>query len=140
MELLLYDSRMGKMRANSICEKKRMSCKEDHEDRRKKDNGFFHPPQINDNEEDDEEYDKGDLEHVVLIRQEAEDGIPAGSERHGDGKHIVDEEGATGHHTCCLANSMGGYDVPAAAVREVLDDARIGKGNYKHRKGHGDGQ
>ena len=72
--------------------------------------------------------------------QKAEEGIGAGDEGDGDGEHIVDEEGAARYDARLFADGVGGDDVPAASVGEMLDDPGVGVGNDKDGERRGEGE
>jgi hypothetical protein len=55
-----------------------------------------------------------------------EDGVAARRDRRRDREHVVDEERRAADDAEPRAEELRGDDVPAAARREVLDDARVG--------------
>ena len=113
---------------------------EEHEDRRQDRYRFLDAPDVEDDQDHYQEAGEGNLEVVILDRQVAEDRIHAGGDRDGDGHHVIDQQGAARNDPGLLPQHVGGHDVSAAAVGEVLDDARIGVGDDEDRQGHCHGQ
>ena len=64
--------------------------------------------------------------------QETKDRISAGSNRHGDRQHIIDEQRAAGNHACLFAKGVCGHNIPAAPGRKVFNDPGIGIGNDEY--------
>jgi hypothetical protein len=63
--------------------------------------------------------------HRASEKWRAEDRVSAGGDRCGDGEDVVDEERRAADHAEAAAEQFRGDDVPSAARREVLDDARV---------------
>jgi len=49
----------------------------------------------------------------------------AGGNGDGDSQHIVHQKGAAGDDAGLFTQHMGGDDIPAAAMRKMLDDPGI---------------
>ena len=86
---------------------------------------------------------KSDEAYLVVMKahgQEAEECVGAGDEGDRDGEHIVDQEGAARDDARPLADRMGGHDVAAASVGEMLDDPRVGVRDDKDGERRGEGK
>ena len=66
-------------------------------------------------------------------RHEAEDRLRARGERDRDGQHVVDEKGAPRHKPGAGSQQLRGDHVAASSRGEPLDDARIARGDHRHR-------
>ena len=105
---------------------------EDHEDRRQRDRRFAHAADVQRRQAEDEEHLERQLEPEPRRRQEAEDHVAGGGDRDGDGEDVVDEQRAARHDAGAASEQLGGDDVPAAAVGEVLDDPAIRGRDHQH--------
>ena len=85
----------------------------------------FAPAQVEHDEPGDEHDLDRQLERRATRRQEAEDGVAAGGDRDGDGQDVVDQQRPAGDDAGQRPEQLGGHDVAAAAVRELLDDAAV---------------
>ncbi len=122
---------IGRVAEYAVTEQHHVGQDEDHEYGRHEKNRFLHPPRVQHDEEDDQEDDEAHLVVVEAHREETEKGVRAGDEGDRDGQHIVDEKRAARYDAGLLADGMGGHDVAAAPVGEVLDDTGVGVGDDK---------
>jgi hypothetical protein len=106
---------------------------EDDEDRQQRHHRFLDPADVERDEQQDQEYFAGEFPHVHCQRQEAEERIPRGRDRDRDRHHVVDEQCATREDTRPRAEELARDKVPAAAMRERLDDAPVGGRDDEHR-------
>ena len=76
----------------------------------------------------------------IAVGQDAEQRIAAGRDRDGDGQNVVDEQRRAAHHSEPRSEKAACDHVPAAAEREVLDDAAVRGRDDQHREGRRHGQ
>ncbi len=117
------------MGENPVEQHQQVGDDEDHEDRRHDGDRFLDPADVEHDQEHGQETGHRHLVMVVALGDVAEDGVAAGGDGDGDGQHIVHQQGAAGDHPGLFPQHVGGHDVAAAAVGEVLDDARVGIGD-----------
>ena len=90
---------------------------------------------------DDDDEDDGDLDaERAEERQRGDDVVDAGGHRHGDGEHVVDEQGGCDDEAGLLAEVLVGDLVVAAAGRVRLDELAVrgDDGDEQHDDGRGD--
>ena len=98
------------------------------------------PLQVQEKHQEDEKCHEDQLVLQPGRRQITENGIAAGGQGHGDRQDVIHEEGRPRNDAGAVTDGVCGYDVPAAAVGKVLDDAGIGVRDDDDRHGRGQGQ
>src|SRR6185369_11989944 len=119
---------------NPIDQHQNMTGYEGHEDRDHDRYGLLDTADVEDDQDHRQETGHRHLVVVVPFGNVAEDRIAAGGDGDGDGHHVVHQQGAARDHAGLLPQHVGGHDVTAATMREVLDDARIGIGDDEDRQ------
>ena len=117
------------MRGDPVDNHEDVRHQEDQEDRHQRQHRLLHASQVQDGHAGDDEDRQVQLVGGPPRRQETEDRVGAAGDGHGDGQHVVDQQGATGDHAQPGRKQLAGHEVPAAARGEQLDDLRVAGGD-----------
>ena len=124
------------VQADSRADDQRVRGEEGEKDGHQRGHRFLHATEIQqDQDEHSEELDVELQRHAdddqvgpaCAVGQHAEDRVAAGGDGDGDGENVVDDQGRSAHHSGARTEEARGDHVSAAAEREVLDDAAVGR-------------
>ncbi len=116
-------------------EKDGMRDEEGDEDGGEDGHRLLHATQVQYREQADGPELEWQLPGVPRGREEAESGVGGCGDGDRDGEDVVDEQRRARDDAETRAEELRRHDVPAAAEREVLDDARIGVGDDEDGEG-----
>ncbi len=136
--LVRRNRHLGQMAEHRPADEQGVGGQEHQEDGEQGLDRLLDAAQVEGDQQADDQVLRRQLQVVQLPRQEAEDGVAAGGDRHRDGEDVVHHQGAARDHADARAEEMGGDHVAAAAGGELLDDAAVGGGNDEDGEGGGD--
>ena len=128
------------MAEDAVAEHEDVGNDEGGEDRRQHQDGFVDAPDVQDHQQHDQHRGRRNLEPGELRRKVAEQGIDARGDGNGDRQDVVDDQRGAGNDARSFPEHVGGHDVAAAPVREMLNDPRVGVGDDADREGRGQGE